>query len=314
MSEPGAEPVSVATPAPVTIVVPTRDRPSQLATCLASVLTSLSDRDELIVVDSASIDSTAVAAVASAVNARLVRCELPGVGRARNAGWRAASHDIVLFTDDDVEVSAGWRDALAAAVVSHPEAGFVTGRLMPKTGQVPSRDVAIKRDDDVEVYDATSIGNLGHSASLGMRRSVLAAIAGFDEALGVGGRFKSAPETDVFDRCFAAGYGGRYEPAAVAWHDQWRGPRRLLLLDARYGFGNGARIAKLMRTDRARGRLVGRDAFVGWGAVEVGRELRARHGYPALGALVRMAATVVGYLRARFVPVIDGHFAPRGGR
>lgn len=306
-----SDPVTVAAPARVSIVVPTRDRPLQLATCLASVLTALSEHDELVVVDSASHDAAAVAAVAAAVNARLVRCELPGVGRARNAGWRAASYDVVLFTDDDVEVSAEWRNELAGAVASHPEAGFITGRVLPKAGQTPSRDVAIKRDDVVEVYDASSIGNLGHSANLGMRRVVLDKIGGFDEALGVGGRFKSAPETDVFDRCFAAGYGGRYEPAALAWHDQWRGPRRLLLLEARYGFGNGARISKLMRADRARGRLVRRDAFVGWGLSEVGRELRAGHGYPALGAVVRMVATIAGYLRARFVPVVDGHFASR---
>jgi GT2 family glycosyltransferase len=309
MSEPPPEPVGDA--APVSVVVPTRDRPSQLAACLASVLATLADHDELIVVDSASVDAAAVATVAAAVNARLVRCERPGVGRARNAGWQAASYDVVLFTDDDVEVSSAWRDALAAAVFAHPDAGFVTGRVMPKPGQTPSRDVAIKRENSVEVYDGTSIGNLGHSANLGLRRAVLAELAGFDESLGVGGRFKSAPETDLFDRCFAAGYGGRYEPAALAWHDQWRGPRRLLLLEARYGYGNGARIAKLMRTDRARGRLVRRDAFLGWGAREVGRELRARHGYPALGGVVRMIATVAGYVRARCVRVVDGHFAVR---
>jgi hypothetical protein len=220
----------------------------------------------------------------------------------------------VLFTDDDVEVSQQWREALAAAVLAHPEAGFVTGRVLPKAGQTPSRDVAIKRDDAVEVYDAASIGNLGHSANLGMRRAVLEQIGGFDEALGIGARFRSAPETDVFDRCFAAGYGGRYEPDALAWHDQWRGPRRLLVLEARYGFGNGARIAKLIRSDRARGRLVRRDAFVGWGVKEMGRELRARHAYPAVGAVVRMVATVAGYVRARFVPVVDGHFASRDQR
>ena len=60
----------------------------------------------------------------------------------------------------------------------------------------------------------------------------------------------------LFDRCFALGLTGRYEPAAIAVHEQWRGPRRLLLLDARYGFGNGARIAKLLRTDRRRALLV----------------------------------------------------------
>jgi glycosyltransferase involved in cell wall biosynthesis len=301
-------------PTAVTVVVPTRDRPAQLEACLESLRVTVRDDDELVVVDSASIAGADVAAVATRYDARLVRCDLPGVGRARNAGWRAARHDIVLFTDDDVVVDVGWRDALATAVAAHPEAGFVTGRVLPSPGQVPSRDVAIKREEVVEVFDASSVGNLGHSANLGMRRGVLEQVGGFDEALGAGSRFKSAPETDLFDRCFAAGLAGRYEPAALAWHDQWRGPRRLLLLEARYGFGNGARIAKLVRTDRVRARLVRHDALVGWGVQDVCREVQARHGYPAMGALVRLVATFGGYARARLVPIVDGHFKPRPSR
>lgn len=270
--------------------------------------------DELIVVDSASVSEDAVAAVATNCGARLIRCDRPGVGRARNAGWRAGRHDIVLFTDDDVVVDKGWRDGLATAVADHAEAGFVTGRVLPSSGQVPSRDIAIKRDEVVEVYDGASVGNLGHSANLGMRRTVLERLAGFDESLGVGGRFRSAPETDLFDRCFGLGLTGRYEPAALAWHDQWRGPRRLLLLEARYGYGSGARLAKLARLDRDRARLVGRDAIGSWGVHEVWREARARHGYPALGALIRLLASAVGFARAITVPVVDGHFRQRRSR
>lgn len=296
------------------MVVPTRDRPSELARCLAAVRASVRPTDEVVVVDSASTDAAAVAATAAEYDASVVRCERPGVGRARNAGWRAARHHVILFTDDDVVVSESWRDELAGAVCSHPEVGFVTGRLLPGPGQNASRDVAIKRDESVEVYDATSTGNLGHSANLGMRRDALAAVGGFDDEMGVGSRFRAAPETDLFDRCLIRGMGGRYEPAALAFHDHWRGPRRLLLLEARYGFGNGARISKLMRTDRARARIVRRDAILGWGIHEVLREARAGHGYPALGAVVRMIATVFGFARARFVPVADGHFRPRGRR
>jgi GT2 family glycosyltransferase len=236
-----------------------------------------------------------------------VRCERPGVGIARNAGWRAGSHAIVLFTDDDVVVDRGWRDALASAVATHPEAGFVTGRVLPPEGSAPSRDVAIKRDDQVQTYDETSVGNLGHGASLGMRRSVLEQLGGWDESLGTGSRFGAAPEHDLFDRCFAAGLAGRFEPHAMAWHAQWRGPRRLLLLDARYGYGGGARVAKLLRTDRRRARLVAAD-YLRSGRQELLRELRARHGYPALGTVIRLLAMPIGLLRALVVPVVDGHF------
>jgi glycosyltransferase involved in cell wall biosynthesis len=252
----------------------------------------------------------AVSAAARDGGAELVRCERPGVGRARNAGWRAARHEIVLFTDDDVVVDAGWRDALAAAVAAHPEAGFVTGRVLPPAGPAPSRDVAIKRDEQPAAYDAASVGNLGHGASVGIRRTVLDRLGGWDESMGIGGRFRAAPEHDLFDRCFGLGLTGRFEPAALAWHRQWRGPRRLLLLDLRYGYGSGARLAKLVRADRHRGRLVAAD-LVRWNTGELVRELRAGHGYPVLGTALRLLAIPAGFLRAVVVPVIDGHFRPQ---
>ena len=294
-----------------TVVVPTRDRPSQLAACLESIQSSLADGDELVVVDSASRDARAVASVVTAFGAKLVRCELPGVDRARNAGWRAGSRPVVLFTDDDVVVEAGWRDALVASLLSDGGLGFVTGRILPPEGEEPSRDVAIKRDAEPERYDETSVGNLGHGASLAVRREVLERLGGWDESLGVGGRFGSSPEHDLFDRCFAAGLVGYFEPSAVAYHAQWRGPRRLLLLDARYGYGTGARLAKLLRIDRRRARLVAVD-YVKGGFSELSREVRARHGYPALGTVLRLLAIPFGLLRAIVVPLRDGHYRMRG--
>ncbi|HVX69826.1 MAG TPA: glycosyltransferase [Mycobacteriales bacterium] len=296
---------------PVTVVVPTRDRPPQLAACLESIRAALRDGDELVVVDSASRDASAVAAVAKTAGARLVRCERPGVNRARNAGWRAGAHPVVLFTDDDVVVDAGWRDALTAALTADSRLGFVSGRILPLAGETPSRDIAIKRDDVPERYDESSVGNLGHGASLAVPRGVLEQLGGWDESLGVGGRFGSSPEHDLFDRCFAAGLTGRFEPTALAYHAQWRGPRRLLLLDARYGYGTGARLAKLLRIDRRRARRVVAD-YLKNGFSELGRELRARQGYPALGTSLRLLAIPFGLLRAAIVPVRDGHYRTRG--
>lgn len=294
----------------VTVVVPTRDRPQQLAVCLESLRAALHADDEIVVADSASSAPGEVADVAASAGARLVRCERPGVNRARNAGWRAATRPIVLFTDDDVVVDAGWRDALAGAIGADEDVGFVTGRILPPAGDEPSRDIAIKRDDVPATYDAHSVGNLGHGASLAIRREVLELIGGWDDSMGTGGRFGAAPEHDLFDRCFAAGMTGRYEPAALAWHAQWRGPRRLLLVDLRYGYGMGARLAKLLRLDRRRAWLVAADYF-GYGGRELARELRAGHGYPSLGTVLRLLAVPVGLLRALFVPVVDGHYRIR---
>lgn len=293
---------------PVSVVVPTRDRPELLARCLESVGAALRPDDDLVVVDSASADPQ-VAVTAAAAGARVIRCDRPGVDRARNAGWRAAVHDAVLFVDDDVVVDRAWADALAEALA---DAAFVTGRIdVPSHQAGTARPVAIKDDDEPAVLDATTTGTLGHSASLAIWRAALERVGGFDESLGAGARFQSAPEVDLFDRLFAAGLAGRYEPRARAWHEQWRTPREKVHLDWRYGLGTGARVVKLLHSDRRRALTVARDAAWDRGVRRAVDDLR--HGYRlgAATALARTAGVVVGAVRAAPVRVRDGHFVER---
>ena len=44
--------------------------------------------------------------------------------------------------------------------------------------------------------------------------------------------FRAAEDNDLFDRFFAAGYLGRYEPAGNGWHEQWRTRSQLVKLVA----------------------------------------------------------------------------------
>jgi glycosyltransferase involved in cell wall biosynthesis len=296
------------TRAPCSVVVPTKDRPEKLERALASLKMALGSEDELVVVDSASADP-GVARVAKAAGAEVVRCERPGVNRARNAGWRATTHAALLYVDDDVVVGPGWADAFVGALADHPEAGFVSGRIgvPPEQGSV-DRPVAVKEELESATLTAASTGVLGHSASLAVRRTALDQVAGWDEALGAGGRFKSSPEVDLFDRLFAAGWVGWYEPSAEAWHDQWRTKSDLVHLDWRYGYGAGARIAKLIRSDRRRAAMVAREVFWTNGLRDAARN--ARHGYktPVLLRLAQVTGATMGFARALPVRVIDGHY------
>jgi glycosyltransferase involved in cell wall biosynthesis len=293
------------------VVVVTRDRPQMLDRALAAVRRSMAETDELIVVDSASVDADAVRAVALGHRARLLRSERPGETVARNIGWRAAAHDLIAYTDDDVWVDDEWAAQLAQCLDYHPDAGFVTGRVEIPPGQ-GTLAVSIKDNLDPESFDRDSDGLIGHSASLAVRRALLAELDGFDELLGPGGRFHAASEIDLFDRSFARGHAGRYEPAALAWHDQWRRVRDYVRLQHRYGIGSGARLSKLARTDRPRMWLAVRADLWRWGLALVPRELARRDWFRALGTLTRVAGMVRGLVLGFSVPVRDGHFRPRG--
>lgn len=293
------------------VVVPTRDRHDLLDRCVDALARSLRPGDELIVVDSASARPVGPLP-ALGVDARVLRCDQPGTSRARNAGWRAATRPLVAFVDDDIRVSPGWADAVAATAGDHPGVAFFTGRVtQPPDAPVVSRPVAVLDAPEPATIDGASNGSLGHGANLVVRRHALEAIDGFDEHLGPGTPLRAAEDYDLFDRLLASGALGRYEPEMLAYHEQWRDRRALLKLDWAYGIGGGARLAKLMRTDRMRARAAARVAFWTWGLKPAARDIRAGYEFGAAFALMRVAGTVVGLARGATVPVDGGHLRAR---
>lgn len=259
-----------------------------LAGCITSLRASLAPGDELVVVDSASDPP-----LAAPDGARLVRCEEPGASRARNTGWRSARHGLVAFVDDDVRVAPDWADAVRRAF-DDPGVAFLTGRLAVP-GQAPvERPVSVKDDPVPAPIEPDTEGTLGHSANMAARRTVLAAVGGFDEALGAGGRFRAAEDNDLFDRLLAAGYRGRYEPAARAVHEQWRSRRQLLRLDWAYGIGTGARLRKLWVSDRARAATVARAWLWDYGLRRVPHALRHAYEFELAVVAARSLGTVAG--------------------
>lgn len=299
---------------PLSVVVPTRNRPDMLARALTSLREALGPQDELIVVDSASEDPRQTEEVAAEYGARVVRCARKGETVARNAGWRAATHDYVAYCDDDVWVDPGWADGLAAALDQRPRAAFATGRIDVPPGQtVVGLAVSILDRPTPMDYDASTPGLLGHAASMAVRRVALQEVGGFDEMLGAGATFEAGPEGDLFDRLFARGWLGCYAPAALGWHDQWRRRLRVIIrLDFGYGRGSGARLAKLARAgDSRRFRLVAAEYLWHWGVAQLPDSLRRRDRLLAAMTLARLAGVVLGFARGLATPVRDGHYRSR---
>ena len=274
----------------LSVVVPTRDRPEHLARCVAALRVALRPDDELVVVDSAS----------SVPVPDALRVPAPGASRARNAGWRAARHERVAFVDDDVEVAPGWADAMVTALDEHV---WVAGAVGVPTGQEGrERPVAVTTLTCPTALTLQTRGTLGASANLGVRRSALEEVGGFDERLGPGTWTRAAEDLDLLDRLLDRGHEGWFAPAAAATHDQWRGRRALLRLDHGYGVGLGARLVLLLRRgQRARARAVLRDAV--WSATVVtgARDLARRYEFGALLCAARLLGVLQGLVRGAAV-------------
>lgn len=291
----------------LSVVVPTCGRPELLDAALTALAASLGRGDRLIVVESGSTHPESVWAVARAHGAELIVNDRPGVSRARNIGWQAAGTELVAFLDDDIRVEPGWADAMAGALAAHPDAAFVSGRIDIPEGQ-GTLGLTVLDSDRPASYDRRSRGAIGHSANLGMHRTMLEAVGGFDERMGPGARWPAGEDPDLLDRCLATGALGWYEPGAAAQHEHWRRARQYIVLQHKYGTGAGARMAKLLRTDRSRFRVVAADDLWLWGIKAVVVELAKRDPIRALGSLLRLAGMLRGLFAGLTVPVRDGHF------
>jgi glycosyltransferase involved in cell wall biosynthesis len=293
----------------ISVVIPTRDRPQFLEECLRSVASSIRPFDEIIVADSASKDPR-VRDIAHAFGAKYVRCDEPGASRARNAGWRTATRTLVAFIDDDVHVEPHWADSIASCFARFRDAAFVSGRVGTPEG-TPTESAPFLVDPDAVTIDPDFAGDPGHSANLTVRKSALERIGGFDEVLGAGGPFRAAEDKDLFDRLLASGFTGRYEPSAAVEHRAWRDRPNALSLSWGYGFGTGARIAKLLRTDRPRAKRVAKENLWNWGLLSVIHAIKAMRKWRALVNTVRTAGMIAGFCTGAVRRVEDGHFRAR---
>jgi GT2 family glycosyltransferase len=118
---------------PASIIIPTRGRPDYLDVALASIAPQAREAAaEVIVVD----DSGGLARnaeLAQRYGARYLCLGEPrGLNAARNAGLAQARGELLAFVDDDVEVHAGWLEALIAAARAHPDVGVFTGPILAR--------------------------------------------------------------------------------------------------------------------------------------------------------------------------------------
>ncbi len=280
-------------PVRLSVVVPTRDRADFLDECLATICDSVTADDEVIVVDSASRE-TSTGEVARARGAQLFRCSSPGTSLARNAGWRAARGAWIAFIDDDVRVDPEWAEALYSATIENPDVSFMTGRL--RLTHPTERPVAVFDEESPIPITRETFDALGHGANLAVRREALEVVGGFDESLGPGARWEAGEDNELIDRLLAAGFVGRYEPSVSGYHLQWRTRAQLFNLEWRYGLGQGARLALLWKLDKQRCRGVGRRSTWDFGVVEFFTSIRRGWERVAARALIRLTGTAVGFL------------------
>jgi GT2 family glycosyltransferase len=236
----------------VTALVCTRDRPESLVRAVRSLLASYDVQFELVVVDQSDDlkSEQALAPFASDPRLRYVRSASHGAGAALNEGLRLARGEILACSDDDCEAPPDWLAGMVRVLGEQPTAAIVFCNVTAsphdeRAGYVPAYQR--RRSRLVRSIVATCAGH-GLSAGMILRREVVVALGGFDDALGPGARFPAGDDWDITFRALRSGW-HVYETADVSIiHHGYRTFAEGREHARRDWLGIGAVSAKMLRT------------------------------------------------------------------
>jgi glycosyltransferase involved in cell wall biosynthesis len=224
-----------------TVVVCTRDRADDLRRCLRALvaleLPAGAPAGEIVVVDNASSDDRTArvvaeyaegdAAAAGRPAVRYLREDRPGLNWARARGARAASGEVVAYTDDDVVVDPRWLARLLEPFADSRVAA-ATGLTMPLEIETEAqwlfeRYGGFTRGFSRRVFDPVhfppaAAGIAGAGANVAFRRSLLVGMRLFEAELDAGTVALTGGDTYAVYRLLAAGHHTVYTPDAVVWH------------------------------------------------------------------------------------------------
>lgn len=214
----------------ISVVVCTRDRPEQLATCLSSLTMLQPAAGEVIIVDNAPSTDATRALIAKTAFRRVVEPR-PGLDRARNRGVDSARGEIIAFTDDDVRVAPDWVGAIAAAFAD-PDVDAVTGLVLPAELATPAQRLfesyggGMRKGTEPRRWHRSAMStrellraqDVGVGANMAFRRTAIQRLGGFDPALDVGTPSGGGGDLDILHRALASGMTVLYSPGVIVHH------------------------------------------------------------------------------------------------
>jgi glycosyltransferase involved in cell wall biosynthesis len=238
------------------IIVPTYNRPRQLARCLESMclLDCPRDRFEVIVIDDGSDRACddVVRDFRCHVNVRLIAQTHGGPAAARNTGAAAALGQYLAFTGDDCTPARNWLRALASRLEHQPGCalgGSITNAL---SGNACAAATHLLICYLYTYYNGRPGGARFFTPNnLTVPADRFSSIGGFDPSFDFG----AGEDRDFCDRWLRRGYHMAYVEDAVVSHYHPLTFREFLQLHSNYGRGSRRYRAMLARRNRRSVRL-----------------------------------------------------------
>lgn len=250
----------------VSVVIPTKHRPTAVCDTVASIFASTYQQFEVFVVDQSPDDTTRDMLARFADDSRFTyvtnRAGRPGASSSRNIGIALSAGDIVAHIDDDVTVRPNWMERLVAEFEADPALQFLAGKLAAPqhdttAGFIPASDPQA----EVPPVNQWTLSILTAGANYAMRRSLFDRVGGYDECFGPGTAFPGGDDASMALRISRSGAKWKASSAVEVVHTHGFRP----LADAAallrgYSRGNGGNFGRATR----QGDLWAGLWFLGW--------------------------------------------------
>jgi glycosyltransferase involved in cell wall biosynthesis len=166
------------------------------------------------------------------------RPDIRGLSRARNIGWKAAQGEFVIFPDDDCWYPP-WLLSRGVQLLSAARADVLTGRAADEQGN----DINGRYAQQPHKIDRSNVWVSGIEWVMLFKRSLLAAVMGFDENVGVGAAtpWQACEGQDILLRAVDRGYNCQFDPSFYGHHARFSEipPKALRTKGRAYGRGLG---------------------------------------------------------------------------
>lgn len=208
------------------VIIVSYNSKRKLMTCLRSVIASLPEDSELIVVDNASTEGNAHDIASAFPEITLIRSQTNlGFAGGCNLGVQHARSKFLVFINPDTSVERGWIESLLAPFERDDKVGLVTARILLMaepdrlntcgnnihiTGLTLCRGMGRPRDSYPQIEEVSAVSG----AAFAIRHELFEKLGGLDEEM-----FLYLEDTDLSWRARLAGYATLYTPESCVQHD-----------------------------------------------------------------------------------------------
>lgn len=220
------------------ILIPTKDRPKELRSCLLSILDNTFRSYEILVIDDSTTENTRrmIEQLASR-RIRYYRSDGTGNTRALNMAMAYAKGDIFVFTDDDCIIPKTWLSTIDVTYKRLPQIAGLSGQILPYEKTRPNkRSVSPGLYISVGERFVTTSGPTVHAPQTGVgkgqnisfRKEIFQSLGGFKEWLGPGKTaLGAANETEFMYRALRNGYTLYFLSDLIVYHNRWLTPQEM---------------------------------------------------------------------------------------